>query len=152
MLRHDKTGQRDQYGYVAGLRYLPEIDDGIRFGPTLEFAAVENAGGYQIYAPRSSTAMGQSGRYLTFGLEAHIDNWVMSVVHANRWSLEPADGSGPNGRSSFDQLQTESVGYVFDSGFGITVAHKHVRTLDPVSLTAGVIDTIGAQTTYSLVF
>ncbi len=151
MLQHDKTETRDQFGYVAGVKYLHPLDDTVKLGPVLEFCAIENAGGGTLTTDRVPLAEMQSARYATAGLELRVGNWSLSAVKGYRWSIEPG-ANGPNGRSYLDQLQTESVGYVFDFGLGLAVAHKHVHMYDPISGTGGTIDAVGVQSTYSLVF
>lgn len=153
MLHHSGDGRLNQFGYVAGVKYLAEINDRIKFGPIAEFAAVENSGGgFLLTTTRQPYVMKQSGRYGTIGLDLRVDQWQFSVVRTLRWVIEPADGTGPNGRSSLDQIQTESIGYTFESGLGLAIAHKHVRTFDPTTATSGIIDSIGFQSSYRMTF
>ena len=151
MLQHDKTESRNQYGYVAGVKYLHALDEDVKLGPVLEYCAIENVGGATLTTNRPPLAQMQSGRYATAGLELKVGNWSLSTVKGYRWSIEPAN-NGPNGRSYVDQLQTESIGYTFDFGLGFAVAHKHVHMYDPISATRGTIDAVGVQSTYSVTF
>ena len=146
-LRHGRVVVKDQADLVAALQYVADLGEGLGLRPLVEAARLYHSGGSPV---NSSTLVPASQRadYLTAGIELLWKGWSLSAVRAQRNLIEPTNGSGLNGRSTFERMVTGSIGYAFDSGLSVALAYKHDHSLAPFSELNGDTDSVGVLVNY----
>jgi hypothetical protein len=73
-------------------------------------------------------------------------------VRAQRFLLEPSNGTGLDGITRFEHMVTGSLGYAFDWGLSISVGWKHDHSLAPTTTLNASTDSIGTLVNYHLDF
>lgn len=125
--------QRDEWGYVVGLRRDWPVAAGLKLAPLVEYVLLDGAAGQH-----------QRIHYLTTAAELTWTKWLLSLSHTSRIIDEPADGSGPRGNDFHDRLLTTSIGYAFHADLVLSGGWKRERI---ESLTS---QTVGLKLTYNL--
>lgn len=146
-LRHGVDDTRDQTDLVGALHYEGDLGAGFVLRPLIEVARIQHAGG----SPVSGGALlpaAQRADYLSSGVELGWNNWSVSVVRAQRMLIEPVNGSGLDGRSSFERLLTGTVGYAFDWGLSVAAGWKHDHSLAPGTTLNADTDSVGLLVNY----
>jgi len=146
-LHHGVNDAKDQTDLVATLQYSGDLGDGIQVRPLVEGARLFHDGGSPV-SSNSAVPAAQRGDYLTTGIEVSWEGWSISGVRAQRMLIEPNNGTGLNGRSSFEHFLTGSIGYAFDFGLSASIAWKHDHSLAPDSLLNVNTDSLGVLFNY----
>ncbi|MDR3440898.1 hypothetical protein [Telmatospirillum sp.] len=146
-LRHGVGETKNQIDLVGAVQYTGDLGAGVAIHPLLEASRIYNDGGSPV-SSGSSIPASQRADYLTTGVELTWRSWSISAVHAQRFFIEPKNGSGLDGRSSFEHMTTEAIGYAFDWGVSTAIAWKHDHSLAPDSTLNVTTDSIGLLINY----
>jgi hypothetical protein len=150
-LRHGLAVTTDQVDLVAAVQYSADLGEGFGLRPLVEAARLYHSGGSPVNASTLVPAS-QRADYLTTGIELLCNGWSFSVARAQRNFIEPTNGTGLDGRSTFERMLTGSIGYAFDSGLSVALAYKHDHSLAPLSELNGDTDSVGILVNYHLDF
>jgi hypothetical protein len=146
-LRHGVDSTQNQIDMVASVRHVSDLGEGFSLRPLIEVSRILHDGGTPL---NGGTAVPASQRadYLTTGLELAWFGWSLSGVRAQRDLFEPQNGTGVDGRSSFQRMLTGALGYAFECGLSTSVAWKHDHSLDPTGGLNATTDSLGVLVNY----
>ncbi|HXP97864.1 MAG TPA: hypothetical protein VN809_14210 [Telmatospirillum sp.] len=146
-LRHGLGSTKDQTDLVIAVRHSSDLGEGIALRPLVEVGRILHNDG----SPLSNGALvpaSQRADYVTAGLELTWSGWSLSGVRAQRRLIEPQNGTGLDGRSSFESMVTTALGYAFECGLSTAIALKHDHSLVPGGTQNAASDSVGLLVNY----
>lgn len=146
-LHRGQGDAQDQVDLVAAVRYTGDLGGGFALHPLVEVSRIFHDGGSPV-SSGSTVPASQRADYMTTGLELTWSGWSLSGVRAQRNLIEPKNGTGLDGRSSFEAMMTGALGYAFECGISTSVAWKHDRSLAPSSSLNATSDSLGFLVNY----